>query len=294
MKLFKNKVAVITGGASGIGFALAKRALRLGMKVVIADIQQDALDSAAKQLGGESGAEGSFKERLLTVKTDVSSADDIAALAKQTENTFGPAHLLFNNAGVGGGGPLWEQSEADWDWVLGVNLRGVINGVRAFTPQMIAQGEGHIVNTASIAGLMSAPGTSTYTVSKHAVVALSEVLFGDLRNAGAKVGVSVLCPSFVNTQIYAYERNRPSGASVELSPEQQAEQQAIEEATADFFNTALSPDNVAELVFFAIENDQFYILTHPEGSRVQVEKRMQTILDGKNPSAAGPEDFPMS
>jgi NAD(P)-dependent dehydrogenase (short-subunit alcohol dehydrogenase family) len=285
MKNFEGKVAVVTGGASGIGFALAKYALVRGMKVVIADIEQAALDQAVVELDGG--------ENLLAVVTDVSSSSAIEALARRTEEAFGGAHLLFNNAGVGGGGPIWEQSEADWEWLLGVNLWGVLHGIRAFTPQMIAQGEGHIVNTASIAGLISAPGTGTYTVSKHAVVALSEVLYGDLRNAGVDVGVSVLCPSYVNTRIHDFERNRPAAGDVELSAEQLDEQQAIAEATVAFFDTALAPDLVAERVFDAIESGQFYILTHPEESKTQVEKRMRGILDNVNPTITGPEAFPL-
>ncbi|MEH6584808.1 MAG: SDR family NAD(P)-dependent oxidoreductase [Halioglobus sp.] len=285
MKDFNNKVAVVTGGASGIGFALARHALDQGMKVVIADIEQAALDQAVIDLDGG--------ENLLALVTDVASSTAMEELARKTNEAFGSAHLLFNNAGVGGGGPIWEQSEADWEWLLGINLWGVIHGMRLFTPQMIAQGEGHIVNTASIAGLISAPGTSTYTVSKHAVVALSEVLFGDLRNAGADVGVSVLCPSYVNTKIHDFERNRPGAKDVQLSEEQLAEKQAIDEATQGFFSTARSPAAVAEQVFDAITKDQFYILTHPEGSKVQVEKRMRGILDNNNPTVAGPEDFPL-
>ncbi|MEH6570686.1 MAG: SDR family NAD(P)-dependent oxidoreductase [Halioglobus sp.] len=286
MKDFKNKVAVVTGGASGIGLALAEHALGQGMKVVIADIEQVALDRAVLELDGG--------ENLLAVVTDVGNGAAMEALARQTEEAFGGTHLLFNNAGVGGGGPIWEQSEADWEWVLGVNMWGVIHGIRVFTPTMISQGEGHIVNTASIAGLISAPGTGTYTVSKHAVVALSEVLYGDLRNAGSSVGVSVLCPSFVNTKIYDFERNRPGAQDSELSAEQLAEQQAVVEATAAFFNTARSPVAVAEQVFDAIAADQFYILTHPEGSKVQIEKRMRGILDNSSPTSAGPEDFPLA
>lgn len=286
MKDFNNKVAVVTGGASGIGLALARHALGKGMKVVIADIEQIALDRAVLELGGG--------ENLLAMVTDVGSGAAMEALARKTQEAFGGTHLLFNNAGVGGGGPIWEQSEADWEWVLGVNMWGVIHGMRVFTPTMISQGEGHIVNTASIAGLISAPGTSTYTVSKHAVVALSEVLYGDLRNAGASVGVSVLCPSFVNTKIYDFERNRPGSQDVELSAEQLAEQQAVVEATQAFFSTARSPAAVAAQVFDAIAVDQFYILTHPEGSKVQIEKRMRGILDNRSPTIAGPEDFPLA
>ncbi|MFT4520314.1 MAG: NAD(P)-dependent dehydrogenase (short-subunit alcohol dehydrogenase family) [Halioglobus sp.] len=284
MKEFEGKVAVVTGGASGIGFALAKQALARGIKVVVADIEQVALDMALQELGNSGQVKG--------VVTDVSNAVSVAALAEQAVQAFGPVHLLFNNAGVGGGGPLWEQTEEDWDWVLGVNLRGVINGVRAFTPQMIAQEEGHIVNTASIAGLVSAQGTSTYAVSKHAVVALSEVLYGDLNEAGANVGVSVLCPSYVNTKIYKFERNRPGRESVQMSEEQLAEQKVIDEMVEDFFKTALSPDTVAEQVFDAVISDQFYILTHPEGSKPQVEARMRGILEGDKPAVIGSADFP--
>ncbi len=281
MKNLEGKVAVVTGGASGIGLALARQALGRGMRVVIADVEPAALERAVEELAGD--------ERLLAVVTDVSRAASVEELAHRTCDAFGPAQLLFNNAGVGGGGLLWEQSEADWDWVLGVNLNGVINGVRAFTPAMIALGEGHIVNTASIAGLMSAPGTSTYTVSKHALVALSEVLYGDLRNAQANVGVSVLCPSYVNTNIYAYERNRPNVSRAELN----VEQHAMEAAAAELFSTALSPDAVAEQVFDAIAANQFYILTHPTGSLRQVERRLRSILDNRNPSVTGPEEFPV-
>ena len=285
MNSFSGKVAVITGGASGIGLALARSALAREMRVVIADVDPAALDEAVAQLQGG--------DRLLALTTDVSDSAAVAALANRTEEAYGPAQLLFNNAGVGGGGKLWEQSEADWDWVLGVNIKGVINGIRSFTPGMIEAGEGYIVNTASIAGLMCAPGTSTYTVSKHAVVALSEVLCGDLRNAGANVGVSVLCPSYVKTRIYAYERNRPGYTERKLSEEELATQQAVEEATAEFFSTAVSPEVVAEQVFTAISEQKFYILTHPEGSLEQVEKRMRGILENTGPSVTGPEEFPL-
>lgn len=286
MKNFKKKVAVVTGGASGIGFALAKKALLEGMKVVIADIEQETLQQAADAL--DAG------DNLLTVVTDVSSASSMEALARQTQETFGAVHLLFNNAGVGGGGAIWEQSESDWDWVLGVNLRGIISGIRIFTPLMIAQREGHIINTASIAGLVAAEGTSTYGVSKHGVVALSEILFGDLRKANSPVGVSVLCPSYVNTNIYKFERNKPGMESVELTAEQIAEQKSVEEMIEDFFKSALSPDTVADQVFDAIINGNFYILTHPEGSKTQIESRMRAILANTEPAFVGSGDFPHS
>lgn len=286
MQNFAGKTALVTGGGSGIGLALVAAGLQRGMRVVAVDVDAAALEQAAAELGNP--------ETLITECVDVADAQAMAALAERISQTCGPVQLLCNNAGVGGGGNLWEQSDADWDWVLGVNLKAVIHGVRLFTPGMIAAGEGHIVNTASIAGLMSAPGTSTYTVSKHAVVALSEVLAGDLRNAQAGVGVSVLCPSFVNTRIYDFERSRPESAARELSAQERAEQEAIAAASAEFFSTALAPERVAEQVFAAIENNEFYVLTHPEGSREQVARRMQAILDGEQPPAQGPQDFPLA
>lgn len=286
MKTLKDKTAVITGGASGIGFSLAKKALAEGMNVVVADLHQTALDAAADTLGGG--------EKLITVVTDVSSAAAVDQLAETAVSQFGAVHLLCNNAGVGGGGAVWEQSEEEWDFVLGVNLKGVTNGIRAFAPGMIAQGEGHIVNTASIAGLTSAVSTSTYTVSKHAVVALSEVLLGDLRAADAAVGVSVLCPSFVNTNIYKVSDQRPGGDASTLTAEKREELAAIEEMIGDFFKTALSPDDVAERVFKAVVDDQFYILTHPEGSRVLIEARMQGILGLSEPAIVPEGQYPQS
>lgn len=280
MKALEGKVALVTGGASGIGLALARRALAEGMQVVIADIEQSALDRASLELDGG--------DRLLALSCDVRDATAMGGLAEAVAQRCGPVALLFNNAGVGGGGLAWEASEDDWDWVLGVNVRGVINGLRAFVPQMIEAGEGHVVNTASIAGLVSAPGTATYTVSKHAVVALSEVLQGDLRNQGANVGVSVLCPSFVATRIYASDRNREQ----DLTAEQRAEQAAIEDMVGEMFKDATSPDIVADLVFQAIADEQFYILPQPIGSYPLIEQRMRSILDNGGPTMSGPQEYP--
>ncbi len=280
MQALEGKTAVVTGGASGIGLSLARRALAEGMNVVLVDIEQAALDAAMDELAGG--------DKVLGLRVDVRDAAAMQALAEQVAGHFGPAGLLFNNAGVGGGGLVWEASEDDWDWVLGVNVRGVINGLRAFVPQMIAAGEGHIVNTASIAGLVSAPGTGTYTVSKHAVVALSEVLSGDLRNQGADVGVSVLCPSFVATRIYASDRNR----GLELSGEEAAEKAAVEEMVAEFFKGAASPDAVADLVFEAITDGRFYILPQAVGSPPLIEQRMRGILENTPPVMTGPEEYP--
>lgn len=293
MKSFQGKVAVITGAASGIGLALAHKAAAEGMKVVIADINSEQLEEAADAIRSAQAHTPGCE--VITSVTDVANADAVHNLARLATESFGGVHLLCNNAGVGGGGKCWELDLDYWDWVLNINLRGVINGIREFTPHMLAQNEGHIVNTASIAGLMSAPDTGPYTVSKHAVVALSEILAGDLRRAGAdNVGVSVLCPSFVNTNIYRSERNRPVSEEQANNPERLAELDFIEEMAGSLFSTAMPTAAVADLVFEGMRSGRFYILTHPEGSREQVRKRMQTILDDGYPSVAGPEDFPLS
>lgn len=293
MKTLQGKIAVITGAASGIGLALAQRAARDGMKVVMADIDSDKLTAAAD--GIRSANVHNPACEILTSITDVASAEAVHNLARLATESFGGVHLLCNNAGVGGGGPCWELDLDYWDWVLNINLRGVINGIREFTPHLVAQNEGHIVNTASVAGLMSAPDTGPYTVSKHAVVALSEVLAGDLRRAGAdRVGVSVLCPSFVNTNIYRSERQRPVSEQQAADPARAAELDAIEELAAGLFQEAMAPAAVADLVFEAIQCGRFYILTHPEGSKAQLKKRLQTILDDGYPAVSGPEEFPFN
>lgn len=280
------KVAVITGGASGIGLGLARHALEQGMKVVIADVEQAALDDAVTRLEAET-------DHLVAVRTDVARGEDVEALAQRTLDAFGAVHLLFNNAGVSSNRPVWETSEADWNWVLGVNLGGVIHGVRVFTPIMLEQNEGHIINTASIAGLVSARGSGAYTVSKHAVVALTEVLQGDLHQAGGNVAASVLCPSFVSTRVYASRRNRPLANSAQKSEQELAEEQVMEDLSAEIFATSMSTARVAELVFDALARRQFYIFTHPEGSCEVIEKRMRAILDGKTDPGIGPEHYPL-
>ncbi len=285
MKEFDGKTAVITGGAGGIGLALARAALDRDMRVVIADISADALASARTTL--KAG------DNLLTVETDVAVPASMDNLAEQTRARFGTAQLLFNNAGVSGGGPLWEQGIEDWNWVLGINLNGVLHGIRSFTQGMIDAGEGHIVNTASIAGLISAPSTGSYTATKHAVVALSEVLFGDLRNAGANVGVSVLCPSYVNTPIYASGQNSPGNKPEELTEEQKQAQEELHGLAKSIFDHAMPPAVVAEQVFAAISEERFYILTHPEGTKSLVEQRVGAILEDGLPSVNGPEDYPL-
>src|SRR5215213_2544837 len=205
MKEFSGKVAVITGAASGIGRGLAEACAREGMKVVLADVDEAALAQAERELK-DAGAE------VLAVRTDVSKADDVEALARRALDAFGAVHLLFNNAGVGAGTTVWESTLADWEWVLGVNLWGVIHGVRTFVPLMLEQAdECHIVNTASMAGLVSGPALGVYKVTKHGVVALSETLCCELAIMRSKIGVSVLCPGGVNTRIMDSERVRPAG-----------------------------------------------------------------------------------
>ena len=204
MREFRDKVAVITGAASGVGRAVAERCVQEGMRVVLADVEEDALARAEATMS-DTGA------TVLAVPTDVSAASDVEALARKTLEAFGAVHLVHNNAGVGVGGRIWENTVADWEWVMGVNMWGVIHGIRVFVPLMLEQDtEGHVVNTASVAGLVSGPGLGIYKVTKHGVVTLSETLHHELVQIGAKIGVSVLSPGFIRTQIMDSDRNRPA------------------------------------------------------------------------------------
>ncbi len=277
VKAFKDRVAVITGAASGIGLAIAERCAQEGMKIVLADIEEDALSKAETQLKAR-GAD------VLAVPTDVSKGSDVQALARETLRAFKTVHLLCNNAGVGPLTSILDSTEADWKWVMGVNLWGVIHGVRVFVPIMIEQGvEGHIVNTASRAGLICGPTLGVYRVTKHGVVALSETLFYELKERGANIMVSVLCPSFVDTRILDSERNRPLGlrnAPIEVSrPKEEALKMKIREAV----KTAISSHEVAELVFDAVKEQRFYVFPHPELKEL-VRLRMEDILLERNPS----------
>jgi NAD(P)-dependent dehydrogenase (short-subunit alcohol dehydrogenase family) len=278
MKDLGGKVAVVTGAASGIGRSLAARFAAEGMKVVLADVEAAPLAAAEAELLA-SGAS------VLAVVTDVTSGAAVAALAERAVTRFGAVHVVCNNAGVGGGaGPMWTLTEADWTWTLGVNLWGVIHGIRAFVPRMIAQGEGHVVNTASIAGLLSPQFMGPYVATKHAVVALSEVLARDLEIASAKVKVSVLCPGFVRTRIAESERNRPaqlSDAATEEQREARAGSGAAQMVHA-MVEAGISPDVVAERVVEAIRAETFYVLPHPELLGA-VKHRMDDILKGQYP-----------
>jgi NAD(P)-dependent dehydrogenase (short-subunit alcohol dehydrogenase family) len=279
MKKLKDRVAVITGGASGFGKEFALLAARLGMKIVIADVQDDALVSVEAALKAQ-GAQ------VLAVHCDVRHAEQVQALADATMQHFGAVHLVFNNAGVGSGGLIWENSQADWEWVLGVNLWGVIHGVRIFTNLMLACAkddpnyEGHIVNTASMAGLLNAPTMGVYNVSKHAVVSLTETLYQDLQLMQLPINASVLCPYFVPTGISQSHRNRPEDvAASEVTASQRAAQIMSHKAVT---SGKISAAEVAEKTFDAIRDEQFYIFSH-SGALTGVQDRMSDILQQQNP-----------
>ncbi|MCU1451290.1 MAG: family NAD(P)-dependent oxidoreductase [Acidimicrobiales bacterium] len=275
MKDLHGKVAVVTGAASGIGNAMATRFAEEGMKVVLADIEEGPLADAEKTLA-DTGA------TVLAVPTDVTKGAQMDSLARKTFDTFGTAHVICNNAGVATGGPMWTLTEADWQWVLGVNLWGVIHGVRAFVGRLVEQGEGHVVNTASMAGLTSAPMMGPYNVSKHGVVTLSETLSSELALHGSPVKVSVLCPGWVNTRINDAERNRPP----ELQDAAQVDPSMAEmgrQLLSGLIASGLPPSEVAGRVLDAIREERFYILTHPD-MKPMIQQRMEDILEGRTPA----------
>ena len=272
MEDLQGKVAVITGGASGIGRAVATRAAADGMKIVLGDIEEGPLKEAVEELTSE-GAEA------IGVATDVADLASVQGLRDQALDRFGAVHLVHNNAGIGLGGPIWEVSEEDWRWILGVNLWGVIHGVAAFVPLLIEQGEGHVVNTASIAGLIAAPFLGPYNATKQAVVAISETLFKDLQAVGAPVGVSVLCPGFVQTRIAESERNRPQWA-----PDRDIAGAAeLRGAVQDMVDSGIAPTAVADRVIDAVRTNTFYILTHPELDAA-IATRFDDITQRRPPS----------
>ena len=273
MSELAGKVAAVTGAASGLGRAMALALADEGMHLALADVDAVNLES----VGNAVRAKG---VRAFSMRVDVSKAAEVEAFAARTEEELNGIHLVCNNAGVSVAGPLWEASEADWQWILGVNLWGVIHGVRAFAPRLIAQDAGHIVNTASVAGLISPPGMGAYNVTKHAVVALSESLHHDLRSRGSAVGVSVLCPAYVPTGIADSERNRPPEyQKTRKSAEMLAREAGLRKAVAA---GKISAQQVAQAVVAAVKEDRFYVLTHP-AIKGAIRARFEDILEERSP-----------
>ena len=279
MKDLSGKVAVVTGAGIGFGREFARLGARAGMKLVLADVQREALDAVVAELRG-AGAE------VIGEIVDVADSGQVAQLADRAFQAFGPVHLLMNNAGVGGGGYLWENTDKDWNWVLGVNLMGVVHGIQHFVPRMLEANRhgtpGHIVNTASMAGWLAAPLMGVYNVSKHAVVALTETLYHDLRLAGSTIGVTALCPAFVPTGIADSHRNRPKTLANPAPPttSQKMAQAASEKAVSSGRMTA---EQVAQLTFDAVRENRFYVFTHPQ-ILPTVQARFEAAMRGDSPA----------
>ena len=280
MKHFAKTTAVITGAASGFGLETSRIAARRGMNVVMADVQQDALDRAAAEIEAMGAS-------VLPYRLDVSKAAEVEALGAATMARFGAPSIVFNNAGVGAGGLIWENTVADWDWVIGVNVMGVAHGIRVFTPMMLAAAakdpayEGHIVNTASMAGLINAPNMGVYNVSKHAVVAMTETLYQDLHLVTEQIGASVLCPFFVPTGITESQRNRPQALAADAPTKSQLIGKAMNDRAVG--RGKVSAADVAGFVFDAIEAGRFYIYSHPK-SLSSVQTRLEDIIQIRNPT----------
>ena len=279
MREFRDRVAVITGGASGIGRATADRLAQEDMRIVLADVEDGALEKARLEME-EAGAD------VLAVRTDVSDAKQVEHLARAALDHFGAVHVLFNNAGVAVTGSIWEHSLEDWQWVLNVNLWGVVHGLRSFVPILLEQGgEGHIISTASIAGLMSNPGLGVYNVSKFGVVTLSETLYMDLRARGSSIGVSVLCPGYIRTRIMDSARNRPGDLSkdppvADASPVAMAMEQALRTGIEGGYDATV----VAQHVFEGIRDERFYVLPAQREILDAMHERCQGVIEARNPT----------
>ncbi len=282
MILSTGHTAVITGAGSGFGLEASRIAARRGMNVVMADVQADALQAAAKEIEG-------LGVQVLPFRLDVAQAEQVEALGAATMQRFGAPHFVFNNAGVGAGGLIWEHSLKDWEWVVGVNLMGVAHGVRVFTPMMLAAAKadpgyrGHVVNTASMAGLLNPPNMGVYNVTKSAVVAMSETLYQDLALVSDQVHAHVLCPYFVPTGIQHSQRNRPEAMKDEADPPTRS--QLIAQAMTDkaVSSGRLSAAQVAQFVFDACEAQRFYIYSHPRALGM-VQTRLEDVVMARNPS----------
>jgi NAD(P)-dependent dehydrogenase (short-subunit alcohol dehydrogenase family) len=282
MKEFENKTVVVTGAASGIGLALAKRMAREKMNVVLADVEISAL----KKVEAEIRDSGS---KVTSVITDVSKEGDVKRLAGITFDSYGAVDLLINNAGVGIEKNIWNYTTADWKWVLGVNLWGVIHGIRTFVPMMMEQeSRGHIINTASMAGLFTGSTGAVYKVSKHGVVVLSEILYHELQMEKANIGVSVICPGFIKTRFMDSDRNRPPEL---INAKDEAADQHENDAARyrnkfvrKNIDAGIDPDELAETVIGHIREEKFYIFVNPDYFMRIVKLRMEDILDGQNPT----------
>jgi NAD(P)-dependent dehydrogenase (short-subunit alcohol dehydrogenase family) len=269
MTELKGKAAAVTGAASGLGRAMALAFAGEGMHLALADVDEKGLQEVLHAVKAKG-------VNAYSMRVDVSKQSDVDAFAAK----IGKIHVVCNNAGVSPLGAVWENSLADWHWILGVNLWGVIHGVRAFVPRLIEQNEGHVVNTASVAGLISPPGMGAYNVTKHAVVTLSESLYHDLRSRGSAVGVSVLCPAYVPTGIADSERNRPKEFESGVKSKQTLAREAmLKKAVA---SGKLSADDVAQAVVAAVKQDRFYVLTHPR-IKGAIRARMEDILEERAP-----------
>ena len=273
MRELRGKIAAVTGAASGLGRSMALAFASEGMDLALADVDEVNLSSVQDEVMAKG-------VRAITLKVDVSNAQQLEVFRDQTLTRLGGVHVVCNNAGVSPLGAVWENTPADWQWILGVNLWGVIHGVRAFTPHLLKQDEGHIVNTASVAGLISPPGSGAYNVTKHGVVALSESLYHDLRERNSRVGVSVLCPAYVPTGIVDSERSRPKDLPTSTkSKETLAREAMLRKAVT---SGKISADQVAQAVVAAIKEERFYILTHPR-IKGAIEARMRDILEERAP-----------
>jgi NAD(P)-dependent dehydrogenase (short-subunit alcohol dehydrogenase family) len=283
MQEVAGRVAVITGGASGIGRGMAEAFGAAGMRIVLADVDEVRVAATARELEKD-GIE------VVPVRTDVAKQNDVDALARRALDRFGGVHLICNNAGVAHGGiPTWESTLHDWEWIVGVNVMGVVHGVRTFTPILLEQGVGHIVNTASMAGLITGAGNALYGVTKHAVVALSEALFNELAAQNRDVHVSVLCPGWINTEILrSSERNQPdavrrSRPEVRTTPESEIRRKQVESMLA----SGLAPRKVGDLVLAAVREQRFWVLTHPEWKGA-IRHRLENVLEERDPTPANP------
>lgn len=283
MQNLSGKVAAITGGGSGLGRELALRCAARGMKLVLGDVDEAGMQETQRQVEAQNpGTE------TVTMRLDVSKLEQVQAFADLAKQRFGAAHVIFNNAGVSVGGPVWMNTQADWEWVMGVNLYGVAWGVKAFTPMLIEQGEGHIVNVASAAGWLNGPSMGIYNVTKHSVVALSETLALDLRDVGAdNVGVTVLCPAFFPTGIHDSARNRPADKADTLERvEVAAERAAAIKAAVE--KGKIKAADIAEMTLKAVEDNQFYVFPHRKIKdliklRAAAAEAEKTVFDSMNP-----------